>query len=924
MVLVEGLSCPSVQHECVEWLEDPTKFSFARCARYREPAVCASPERVPMRFCIDRDEFVATGDELPLGDVSWTDAKGRCERSGKRLCAEREWVFACEGEVMRPYPYGFARDASLCNFEHTELLTPDGKLRDYRVPPASKPGCLSPFGVRNMVGNVDEWVVLDRPHISVKNGGRRMMSGLKGGWWGPLRNRCRPVTVDHDEVFHELQTGFRCCAETADRVGPGGARLPKLVFGRSARKSGSGWQTHVLTDRALRPPRFTTPPGHAAGGRAPGESVQKGRGGECASRMRRGLRGAARGVVAVAALAAASGWPARVSAQGAGEAAPESRTGAYSAYERETIERVLARRGGALEPEPEGKVVEAIDVEVLEVIEDRDPAPGLLNVLHVSSRDYVIRREVLLKPGEPYRKVIVDETARNLRRLPPLSVVICVPTRGSAPGRVRLLAIVKDIWSLRLSTDISYTSGGLEGLVLIPTEINLLGTQQSAGVTFGYAPESFTYGLQYGVPRVFGSRIAASAAAAVYVNRDRGELEGSAGAIEVGQPLYSTRTKWAWSTTGSWSNRVVRRYVNAQLGTFDADATEGDDNLPFQYRARTALGRAFGTRSFGWAQKFDLSAGARVLALDYDTFGLGSYDPLAVGEFRRRYLPASDTRIGPIVQAHSYTTNFLRTFDAETLGLQEDYRLGHDLYLRFYPVAKAFGSSRDFLGVYAGAQYTLALGDGYARASVESTTETELGSGRLTDGVLEAGGRVMTPRLGFGRLVFDARGLSRYRNFLNRTAYLGGDTRLRGYPSSFFVGKDFVSSNVEFRSRGVEVLTTLVGGAAFYDVGGAFNGFDKMRVYQSAGFGLRVLFPQVNRIVFRGDLGFPLEAGGPPPGASRVSFYFAFEQAFGTPSIGPPDDRLASGGGGHQGSRQRKSSCCSKASAEAGPQVPAA
>ncbi|MCU0681829.1 MAG: SUMF1/EgtB/PvdO family nonheme iron enzyme [Polyangiaceae bacterium] len=225
MVLVEGSYCPNAQHECVEWLEDPAKFSYARCARFREPAKCASAERTRLRFCIDRDEYVAEGDALPLGETSWTDARATCERAGKRLCAEHEWTFACEGEDMWPYPYGFERDANLCNFEHLDLITPDGKLRDHRVPPASKPGCLSPFGVRNMVGNVDEWVVLDRPHISVKNGNRRMMSGLKGGWWGPLRNRCRPVTVDHDEHFHELQTGFRCCssAPTAVAEGPAAA-----------------------------------------------------------------------------------------------------------------------------------------------------------------------------------------------------------------------------------------------------------------------------------------------------------------------------------------------------------------------------------------------------------------------------------------------------------------------------------------------------------------------------------------------------------------------------------------------------------------------------------------------------------------------------------------------------------------------------
>jgi hypothetical protein len=598
-------------------------------------------------------------------------------------------------------------------------------------------------------------------------------------------------------------------------------------------------------------------------------------------------RWAGRGAAA-AALAAAAAWgrPGGASAQ---ESAPESRTGSYSPYERSTIERVLARRGGALEASAEGKTLEAIDVEVLDVIEDRDPAPRFLNVLHARSRDYVIRREVLLRPGERYRKVIVDETARNLRRLPPLSVVICVPTAGSAPDRVRLLVIVKDIWSLRLSTDVSYTSGGLEGLLVAPLEINLLGTHQSVGASFGYAPESYSYGLQYGVPRLFGSRVATSASAAVYVNRDRGEPEGSAGAFEVGLPLYSTRTPWAWSATGSWSTRVARRYVNARLGAFDAPSTPENDAIPFQYRARSALGRALVTRSFGWAQKFDVTAGARALALDYETPGLGAYDPGAVAEFVDRNVPRSDTRVGPLVQARAYTTNFLRTFNVETLGLQEDFRLGHDVYVRLYPVARALGSSRDFVGVYAGAQYTVALGNGFARASVESTTEHE--RGRLADGLLEGRARVVTPSFAGLRVVYDGALLSRYRNYLNRTSFLGGDGRLRGYPSNFFVGKDTVASNVELRTSAVDVFSVLVGGAAFYDVGGAFRGFDRLNVHQSLGAGVRVLFPQINRVSFRVDAAVPVEAGGPPAGVSRYGFYAAFEQAFGTSSVGPSDDR---------------------------------
>lgn len=213
MVLVQGDWCPEVSQPCVEWKDDPSQTQFARCARFAEPSKCKAP-REPMRFCIDKYEAPdSTG--LPVADVSWTQAAAACQAVGKRLCKEREWLFACEGEEMRPYPYGFARNPDACNFEISEGLATKNGLADKREPVTANPDCVSPFGVVNMVGNIDEWVVLDKPHYSQVNGGRKMASGLKGGWWGPLRNRCRPTTVDHDEFFHELQTGYRCCADAS-------------------------------------------------------------------------------------------------------------------------------------------------------------------------------------------------------------------------------------------------------------------------------------------------------------------------------------------------------------------------------------------------------------------------------------------------------------------------------------------------------------------------------------------------------------------------------------------------------------------------------------------------------------------------------------------------------------------------------------
>jgi Omp85 superfamily domain len=160
----------------------------------------------------------------------------------------------------------------------------------------------------------------------------------------------------------------------------------------------------------------------------------------------------------------------------------------------------------------------------------------------------------------------------------------------------------------------------------------------------------------------------------------------------------------------------------------------------------------------------------------------------------------------------------------------------------------------------------------------------------LSDAAVAADLRLVTPRLGFGRLVFDAGALNRYRNYLNRQSFLGGDGRLRGFPSSSFRGKDLIVYNLEFRTRPLELFSCQLGGAAFFDVGHAANGFDQLNMRQSAGLGIRILFPQLDRVVFRGDIGFPL-SGRVEPSVSSVplapfTIAIAFEQAFSLPGVG--------------------------------------
>ncbi len=593
--------------------------------------------------------------------------------------------------------------------------------------------------------------------------------------------------------------------------------------------------------------------------------------------MRRKLSIAGACAAAIAVLSIASG--ARADAP-----APKSITHEYSAYEKESIEKALKATGRTPEPDPEGKIVEGVDVVTLDVFEDRDPIPTLFNVFHWTSRPYTISRELLLKPGEPYRRVVVDETARNLRSLSAqLSLVLAVPVKGSKPGTVRVLLITKDVWSLRLNSSFSVVGNRIESLVLQPSEQNVFGTHHVAAAQFTMLPLSYALGGYYKIPWVLGTRVQAIANADVVINRETGRSEGSYGGFVLKKPLYSTRTDWAWDLRGEWTYDVYRLYRNAQLATYDARVTPEPDGIPWLFRRSLGLARASVTRSFGWALKHDVTFGAELNERSFRTYDMSAFDPAAVQEFIQRRVPVSDRRVGPFAQYRTYRTDYLRVLDVEIMGLQEDYRLGHDFVAKVYPVFRALGASRTFLGLDARLQYTVPLHDGFARGLIEGLVEAQ--PDRVTDAKVESRVRVVSPRTPAGRLVFDAGLVRRFRNFLNELEYLGSNVRPRGYATRSIVGANAVAWTFEWRTRPLEILKTQWGLVGFYDAGDAYDTTADLEMKHAIGAGVRALFPQFDRVAFRLDVGFPIKRSGLPPGVAPYGVIFTVGQAFDVPNV---------------------------------------
>jgi formylglycine-generating enzyme len=204
---------------CTKWI---SRTFPERCARFDEQgwrAVSSGIPRRPMHFCIDRFEYPNRRGAYPWIMVDWNEARGICGREGKRLCSEAEWTFACEGNDALPYPYGYERDADACVIDRTwrvydaEALFSRGTDRARAEldhlwqgeASGSRPHRRSPFGVYDMTGNVDEWTT------SIVPGERPSI--LKGGYWGPVRTRCRPSTRAHGKDFMFYQQGLRCCSD---------------------------------------------------------------------------------------------------------------------------------------------------------------------------------------------------------------------------------------------------------------------------------------------------------------------------------------------------------------------------------------------------------------------------------------------------------------------------------------------------------------------------------------------------------------------------------------------------------------------------------------------------------------------------------------------------------------------------------------
>ena len=100
----------------------------------------------------------------------------------------------------------------------------------------------------------------------------------------------------------------------------------------------------------------------------------------------------------------------------------------------------------------------------------------VMNGLHIKSRPWLIRQELLFKEGERFRYDLLEESERNLRSLGILNNIKVAPTDTTDAGKVNVRVTTHETWTLGLGISFALTSSGEARWSASLTEKNFLGT----------------------------------------------------------------------------------------------------------------------------------------------------------------------------------------------------------------------------------------------------------------------------------------------------------------------------------------------------------------------------------------------------------------------------------------------------------------
>lgn len=559
---------------------------------------------------------------------------------------------------------------------------------------------------------------------------------------------------------------------------------------------------------------------------------------------------------------------------------PEQPISERQGYEGALIQDAMQSMGLQRELAPEGKTIGEVKIITGDVVGPRDPWPNLLNVFHVVTKDGIIRRELLLKPGEAYREVLARETERILRLLGSgtdiLAVARVLPVVSPIPGQVDVLVVTKDLWSIRLNSSYTLIGTALRYLRVRPSEQNFLGRNKQLSLDFQLDPATYSLGLIFSDRRFLGTPLTFEQNGLVILNRRSGRAEGFQTGISLGRELYALGDAWGYGVAANWSIQQARQFRGLDIvGIPFPDETNPTATLPFQYRSESGGAVAHVTRSYGYSVKTNLTLNAGIYRVQYQP-GV-SLTPDQRTFLIQKFLPHSEAATYLGASVNRYEARYVVLRNINSFALSEDFRLGPTATaaLRYAP---SLFYGYQFLEMGASLGYRFYRGDNLfsvASSAALRWVPGATGEGRNGNWVNRRVGVEAvdySPKVWIGRFVAHLLVDLRFDDLDNPLNFIGGASGIRGLADAALVGPHKTVWNLEYRTKPWVIATLHLGGVLFWDAGSAFVRGPNFT--HTVGLGIRALFPQLDTLPIRIDFGYVVRG-------DRPAFLDRFSSSFG-------------------------------------------
>jgi len=207
------------------------------------------------------------------------------------------------------------------------------------------------------------------------------------------------------------------------------------------------------------------------------------------------------------------------------------------------------------------QIIDTIIIENGNIFDRDDATPDwvahLANKLHMRTRQWVVRRRLLLQRGAPFDSARMAESERALRSLGVFRSVRVDTVRSQPDGKLALRAVTSDGWSTQPQA--SFTSAGGDNTWDVGfIERNFLGTATEVVLRYGRNPDRSHLDFDFINPLFFGRRT-------LLTLRYRNLSDGRRGEWHFGLPFHETSAPYSLETYGEAAQERVLRFRDDAL-----------------------------------------------------------------------------------------------------------------------------------------------------------------------------------------------------------------------------------------------------------------------------------------------------------------------------------------------------------------------